>query len=114
MKYNKSEIMKKAWSIFKSTKKSFSEALKKAWKYAKEAAKTTIRYQIPDWFMNKNLDKVTTLHCRCYQTFAKEDIIKESEKALFVSLGMMTNSGYDTNYSKKVWIPKSIIEKYEI
>lgn len=112
MKYNKSEIMKKAWNIFRSTKKTFSESLKEAWRQAKEATKTVIRYLIPDWFMNKNYEKVTTAHCRCYQTFSSDDIIKETEKAFCVELGMMTKSGSDTNYTKKLWIPKSIVEKY--
>lgn len=112
MKYNKSEIMKKAWNIFRSTDHSFSESLKRAWVQAKEAARSTVRYMIPDWFMNKNIDKVTTAHCRCHQTFAREDIVKETEKALCVTLGMMTNSGIDTVYTKNVWIPKSIVEEY--
>lgn len=116
MKYNKSEIMKKAWNIFRSTKKTFSESLKEAWKKAKEIVKrmTEKRYMIPDWFMNRNYEKVTTAHCKCYQTFGKEDIKKETEKAFFVELGMMTKSGHDTNYSKKIWVPKSIVEEYEI
>lgn len=44
MKYNKSEIMKKAWSFYRMAqkwieKKNFSWALKKAWSEAKEAVK---------------------------------------------------------------------------
>lgn len=112
MKYNKSEIMKKTWNIFRSTKHSFSESLKRAWAHAKELANTTVRYMIPDWFMNKNLDKVTTPHCMCHQTFAKEDIVKETEKALCIALGLITKSGYETYYTKNVWGPKSIIEEY--
>lgn len=108
MMYNKSEIMKKAWSIFKSTKKTFSEALKESWKRAKES----VRYVIPDWFMNKNLDKVTTAHCICYQSFDASDIVKETEKAYLVELEMQTRSGYETYYTKKIWVPKSIILKH--
>lgn len=114
MKYNKSEIMKKAWNIFRSTRRTFSESLKESWRQAKEVVKTEIRYMIPDWFMNKNLDKVTTTHCECYQTFDKNDIVKETEKALCVALPMMTRSGHDTNYTKNVWVPKSIIEEYNV
>lgn len=36
-KYNKSEIMKNAWSIRKSFNVSMSEALKKAWAKAKSS-----------------------------------------------------------------------------
>lgn len=44
MKYNKSEIMKKAWSIRKMSMKwinhlSFSECLRRAWEEAKKAAR---------------------------------------------------------------------------
>ena len=35
MKYNKSEIMKRAWEIFRSERMSFSTALKRAWSEAK-------------------------------------------------------------------------------
>lgn len=45
-KYNKSEIMKGAWNLYRKTQKwvekfrlSFSECLKRSWKAAKEAAK---------------------------------------------------------------------------
>lgn len=45
MTYNKSEIMKKAWSLFRQSQKwadayklTFSAALKRAWNNAKEAA----------------------------------------------------------------------------
>ena len=45
MKYNKSEIMKKAWSLFKMSSKwvnslSFSECLRRAWKSAKASIVT--------------------------------------------------------------------------
>lgn len=46
MKYNRSEIMKKAWNLFRmnetvvsSFQRSFAECLKLAWKVAKETAK---------------------------------------------------------------------------
>lgn len=35
MKYNKSEIMKKAWALFKNAFGTFSECLKRAWQIAK-------------------------------------------------------------------------------
>ena len=38
MKYNKSEIMKKAWGIFKSAQNSFSDCLREAWKIVKASS----------------------------------------------------------------------------
>ena len=112
-KYNLSDIFKKAWNIVKNNGKSMSEALKAAWKWAKTTVSSVEkRYQIKDWFMNKNLDKVTSAHMRCVQCFDKEDIVKETEKALFVELDMITNLGADTKYTRKIWVPKSCVEEY--
>lgn len=43
-KYNRSEIMKKAWNLFHKSQRwvdklSFAEGLRKSWKEAKESAK---------------------------------------------------------------------------
>ena len=112
-KYNMSEIFKKAWNIVKNNGKTMSEALKAAWKWAKTTVSAVEkRYQIKDWFMNKNLDKVTSAHMRCVQFFGKENIIKETEKALYVELEMITNFGADTKYTRKIWVPKSCVEEY--
>ena len=53
MKYNKSEIMKNAWNLFRDSKKwvvsiSFSECLHRAWKKAKESVKTaeTLQHEV--------------------------------------------------------------------
>ena len=110
--YNKSEIMKRAWSFKKTSKMTLSEALKRAWAEAKKALLNTTRYIIEDWFMNKNYDKVSTMHCECYQRFGKADIIKETEKALLVKLGMCTKAGYETDYTKNVWVPKSVVSEF--
>jgi hypothetical protein len=112
MKYNKSEIMKKAWNIFRSTKHSFSESLRRAWAWAKSLVPNEVRYAIPDWFMNKNMDKVTTAHLVCFQTFDKYAIKKETEKAYYVELDMMTREGFESKYTKKIWVPKSILRQY--
>lgn len=111
-RYNLSAIMKKAWNIFRSTKLTFSEALKKSWAYAKESVLKEVRYQIADWFMNKNLDKVTSAHCYCCQTFGKSDILKETDKAMYVRLDMLTNSGFETRYTRNIWVPKSVVSEY--
>ena len=111
--YNMSEIFKKAWNIVKNNGKTMSEALKAAWEWAKATVSAAEkRYQIKDWFMNKNLDKVTSAHMRCIQFFGKENIIKETEKALYVELEMITNFGADTKYTRKIWVPKSCVEEY--
>jgi len=43
MKYNKSEIMTRAWAIYRRYNVSFADALRKAWKEAKIAA---LRYDV--------------------------------------------------------------------
>lgn len=43
MKYNKKEVMKKAWEIFRKTTITFSEALKMAWKLVKGIAELKAR-----------------------------------------------------------------------
>lgn len=113
-KINKSEVMKRAWNLFRSNAKigTFVEALCKAWSEAKENAKITVKYIIPDWFMNKNADKLTTSHLVCSQFFGKKDIRKETERAILVELEMMTRTGSDSRYTKTVWVPKSIVEEY--
>jgi hypothetical protein len=110
MKYNKSEIMKKAWNIFRSTKHSFSESLKRAW--AKSLDPSTVRYAIPDWFMNKNIDKFVTTNLITSQYFGEVNILKETEKAFYVELEMVTRTGFDSRYTRKTWVPKSILRQY--
>ena len=47
-KYNLSEIMKKAWEIRKTNKKSFSESLKISWKIAKCSMAETVTFEFLD------------------------------------------------------------------
>ena len=113
-KYNLSEIMKRAWRMFKGvTKCSFDECLKKAWTEAKEATKVTVRYAVKAWFYNKLKEEKRNGSWIVYSTFGKEDIIKESEKAIYVEMGVYNAStGSESVYTKKCWIPKSCIEEY--
>lgn len=112
-KYNKSEIFKRAWNLVRHQKKTLSQALKESWDFAKRTTEEIKkRYSIADWFMHKNIDKMTTAHLECHQTFSDKDIIKETEKAVYVELEMMTKSGFESRYTHKIWIPKSCVEVY--
>ncbi len=107
---NLRNIMKRAWEIKRQDSRNiFAECLKMAWA---EAKKVVTRFAIPAWFMEKNADKVTTENLICFNTFNKNNIVKETEKAIQVELEMMTRSGMESRYTKKVWVPKSIIETY--
>lgn len=117
MKYNKSEIMTRAWNLYRSNVKvkTFSDALRKAWAEAKiGTVATKTGYEIPAWFYEKNLDKLTSAHLVCYHTFFEENIIRETEKAVYVDLEMRTRSGAESKYSRKVWLPKSILYRYAV
>lgn len=109
--YTLRKVMKRAWEIKRQDSRNiFALCLKMAWAEVRE-----IRFMIADWFMNKNLDKVTTAHCMCFQTFSKEDIVKETEKAFYVALQLMVSAtGAESRYTKKVWIPKSVVTTYEV
>lgn len=110
--YNKSEIMKRAWNIFRSTKNTFSECLKRAWAWAKSVVCNEIRYKIADWFMNKNYDNFTTQHLRAFQSFGAAQIKKETEKAWQVELETQTFDGFESKYTLTRWIPKSVVSAY--
>lgn len=114
-KYNKSEIFKAAWKMVREFVVSLSEALKKAWEDAKKKNSTN-RFRIKDWFFNKYFtEKFTTAHCECFSDFYSHNVLKETEKAIFVELDMMVSAtGYDTSYTKKVWIPKSAVEIHAV
>lgn len=47
-KYNKSEIMKKAWEILRKLKNTLSEALKISWVLAKKAVSLKEEYDRPE------------------------------------------------------------------
>lgn len=87
-KYNLSKIMKRAWELFRTTVKNFSECLKKSWAEAKEAVKVTTRYQLKDWFYKKLVEEKRSGSWIVYGTFGKEDVLKETEKAVYVSMGV--------------------------
>lgn len=113
MRYNKSKIMKRAWQLFKSTVENFSECLKKAWAEAKEAVKIIVKYSIKDWFYNKLVEEKRSGNWIIYSTFGSEDVVKETEKAVCVEMGVYNAStGAESIYTKKCWIPKSCITQY--
>ncbi len=55
MKYNKSEIFKKAWEIKRELKNTFSIALKMAWKLARKAMELRKEYQEPEGEVKFNI-----------------------------------------------------------
>lgn len=113
-KYNLSKIMKRAWELFRTTVKSFSECLKKAWAEAKEAVKVTTRYQLKDWFYKKLVEEKRSGSWIVYGTFGKEDVLKETEKAVYVNMGVYNAAtGAESAWTKKCWIPKSCVTEYE-
>lgn len=112
MKYNKSEIMKKAWELFKTDdgiKVSFSQCLKLAWKQAKKAVvkavnnvkKNIVITEIKQWFLRK-MDAVSFMALE--SGIAVNDIVleKETEKAIQISTEW-------NGYRKTMWMPKSVV-----
>lgn len=112
MKYNKSEIMKKAWELFKTDdgiKVSFSQCLKLAWKQAKKAVvkavsnvkKNIVITEIKQWFLRK-MDAVSFMALE--SGIAVNDIVleKETEKAIQISTEW-------NGYRKMMWMPKSVV-----
>lgn len=78
-KYNKSEILKRAWKLFRQNGSTFSNALKSAW-----------------WFAKKQVSEANTV----YNSVG--EIIRETEKAIqFTS--------YLGKKLVNVWLPKSQI-----
>lgn len=97
MKYNKSEIMKSAWTIRKATGCTMSESLRKSWTNAKAP-----EYSVKDWFMSKNF----TSDERIAIVGVKPELCRETEKA--VQLRWNTEYGKITH-----WVPKSCLETAE-
>ena len=94
MKYNRSEIMKKAWKFYRESKlmndnKTFAECLRNAWALAKEKANPMVNaYVIPNWMMyEKELFGVRP-------NVVKETMIERETKKAFKVYGE--------------WIPKSV------
>ena len=113
MKTTLQKVMKRAWKIKREDKRNiFGECLRMAWAEIKGTVKT-VGYQIADWFMNKNMEKVTTEHLMCYSNFFQNEIIKVTEKAYYVELGMrVKGSGAESRYTRKIWVPKSVVTTY--
>lgn len=111
-KYNLSEIMKKAWEVFRAGKYDgdFGECLRYAWFCAKLEVSRRVRhgYTIKDWFWNKVVEERCSGDWVINTTFEVKDIIKETEKAFFVEMkvGNLV-TGKDSKWTKNVWIPKS-------
>ena len=112
MKYNKSEIMKKAWELFKEDGNtfSFSICLKTAWRIAKKLIVKTVKTvkrnivftDIKKWFLKK-MDTVSFMALE--SGIAVNDIVleKETEKAIQISTEW-------NGYRKMMWLPKTVVE----
>lgn len=115
-KYNLSKIMKEAWRKFREGyNENFGECLRYAWFCAKleVSQKVRIGYTLNDWIWNKIRNERCKGEWVVYTTFHAEDIIKETEKAVYVNMGVYNEStGSESIYTKKCWIPKSCITQY--
>lgn len=93
MKYNKSKIMSRAWSIRRITGCTMSTALKQAWAEAKKPS-----FYVKDWFMKKEF----TRHERFAIDDAEPELVCETEKAVKLR--------WPTDYGAIVrWVPKSCL-----
>jgi len=68
--FNKSEIMKHAWRLFRGSVTSFAEALRKAWQYAKDAMLDAFWGES---FAEMNLNRYTGEKCcaKSHMNYAK-------------------------------------------
>lgn len=68
---------------------------------------------VADWFYTKNQDSFYngTGHLVATNTgFSKDWIVKETEKAVCVEFPLVNTRSYeDSVYTKKVWLPKSVV-----
>lgn len=111
MKYNRSEIFKKAWGLKKLIGDiTFGECLKNAWQRAKEEvvkAKTVVKKavrinNVAKWF----LKKMETVDFMALDSgIWDDDIILERETAKAIEISTEWNYG-----KRKIWLPKSVIE----
>ena len=110
---NRSEIMKRAWNLYRSNKAvdSFAAALRKAWAEYKEAHKPVeAKAQVKDWFFGTLASELNLGRVAYIVPFA---FCKESEKAMYV----IFNTGSDSTGKARRrahWIPKSAIENIEL
>ena len=96
MKFNKSEIMKKAWYLFKSEKfPTFSEALKMSWSMAKNEP-LTFNKVYADYYM-QILNFITS-------KINKRDIAEDLTQDIFVKISQNLHK-YDNELSNiKTWV----------
>lgn len=74
MKYNKSEIFKRAWSMVKEMAITMSEALKRAWAEAKDTVGALVEY------LKKNLEEMTYNHYHISLGMERKVSVKKWEK----------------------------------
>lgn len=93
MKYNRSEIMTRAWSIRRMTACTMSTALTQAWAEAKKPS-----YEIVGWFMSRNFSSNERLAVFGVEPYR----MSETEKAVKLC--------WATSYGKIIrWVPKSCL-----
>lgn len=106
MKYNLSDIFKKAWKIVKNNGKSMSEALKEAWRAAKNTKKKLVNVNWELWFINKH---PALCAAACNPTYTYE-IVKETEKAVLFKLDSEERSPLKCDWFQ--WVPKSAMRNF--
>lgn len=97
MKYNRSVIMKSAWSFVKRFQMNISAALKYAWALVKGSLK---QLHVKEWFANKLANELR-MNLRSTQIFA---VLRETEKAYNVML-------CECGRTLTCWVPKSCTEE---
>lgn len=106
-KYNKSEIMKNAWVIFKAkAAKSFSDALRTAWENAKKV-KRIVGKKIQIIYVAKwILKKMTGVQFLALDAgIAVDDIVLERETGKAIEIST------EWNYRRiRIWMPKSAVQ----
>lgn len=98
MKYNKTEIMRNAWTICRSANCTMSEALRRSWAAAK-APKFSVKF----WFLSKEF----SANERIAISGVAPSVARETEKAVF--LRWNTSYGVITR-----WVPKSCLESADL
>jgi hypothetical protein len=101
-KYNKSEIMKNAWSLKRTSSNSFAECLKRAWELAKSAVSEFRFTKIAPWFLKK-MDSVSYMALESGIAIDDIKLERETEKAIQISTEW-------NGFRKMMWFPKSVCE----
>lgn len=118
MKYNLSEIMKKAWNMVRNNGMTISEALKLSWARAKRAVEGARKaaeiigkkLAIKEWFYRKNSQNFFFRNGSASRFFDQSDIVKETEKAYNLALEVESHDGERVLFVKNVWVPKNCVE----